>query len=130
MLLGRVAPRGAFGVSSHITTLRLPYNLPNNFFCPHTISYLFLAYKTYIPYIAVSNSVQQTNNHAAPRGAQHLTTMHVQRATYNDNASPADRKRKRPPGGKREKQMTAFIFFFAGFIAALFILDPFKEHIK
>ncbi len=56
--------------------------------------------------------------------------MHVQRATYNDNASPADRKRKRPPGKKKKKQMTAFIFFCAGFIAALFILDPFKEHIK
>jgi len=26
--------------------------------------------------------------------------------------------------------VTAFIFFCAGFIAALFILDPFKEHIK
>jgi len=26
--------------------------------------------------------------------------------------------------------MTLFLFFCAGFIAALFILDPFKEHIK
>lgn len=34
------------------------------------------------------------------------------------------------PGGKTPRQMTAFIFFCAGFIAALFIIDPFKHHIK
>ena len=76
----------------------------------------------------MSNSVQQTNNHAAPRGAQHITTMRVQRATYNDNASLADRKRKRPPGGKREKQMTAFAF--AILISTLLLIDPFKNHIQ